>query len=98
MGMRIWWQHIFPPQEQIERETGMTLSASVEDAKGRVLENLRTGVPIVDVTHAAVKLAETLVDLKRAAGLGKSKRRTYKSAPPAIRDAMRSLAYCAPGK
>jgi allantoin racemase len=279
MGMKIWWQHIFPPQEQIERETGMTLTASVEDAKGRVLENLRTvarpdteveihyikhsaymvqsyytemlnniwlldgvieaekqgydaviigcaddpgvrearqavnipvvvpteaammlanslgsrfgmitvmdelvafcernirnygmesravrpvrvhdmgenwvnglfemllnpdvlfpqieelchqtiadgaevilpcccalspalslagyrevtgtGVPIVDVTHAAVKLAETLVDLKRAVGLGKSERRTYKSTPPEIRDAMRSLTYCSPAK
>jgi allantoin racemase len=279
MGMRIWWQHIFPPQEQIERETGMTLSASVEDAKGRLAENLRkvarpdtevevhyirhsaylvqsyytemlnniwlldgvieaekqgydaviigcaddpavrearqavdipvvvpteaammlacslgsrfgmitvldelvafcernirnygmesrvvrpvrvhqmgenwvnglfemivnpdvlfpqieelclasiadgaevilpcccalspalslagyrevpgTGVPIVDVTHAALKLAETLVDLKRAVGLGKSQRRTYKSAPPEIRDAMRALTYSAAGK
>jgi len=57
-----------------------------------------TGVPIVDVTHAAVKLAETLVDLKRAVGLGKSQRCAYKSAPPEIRDAMRSLTYRAPGK
>ncbi|MEW6440532.1 MAG: aspartate/glutamate racemase family protein [bacterium] len=57
-----------------------------------------TGVPVVDVTQAALKLAETLVDLKRAVGLGKSRRCTYKSTPPAIRDMMRSLTYGAPGK
>ena len=57
-----------------------------------------TGVPIVDVTHAALKLAETLVDLKRAVGLGKSQRRTFKSTPTKIRDAMRSLTYSEPGK
>ncbi len=57
-----------------------------------------TGVPIIDVTHAALKLAETLVDLKRTVGLGKSRRRTYKSIPTEIRDAMRSLTYAAPSK
>jgi len=57
-----------------------------------------TGVPVVDVTHAAVKLAETLVDLKRTAGLGKSRRCTYKPTPREIRDAMRALTYAAPGK
>jgi allantoin racemase len=55
-----------------------------------------TGVPIVDVTHAAVKLAETLVDLKRAVGLGKSQRRTFKSTPAKIREAMRSMTYSEP--
>jgi len=57
-----------------------------------------TGVPIVDVTHAALKLAETLVDMKRAVGLGKSRRRTFKPMPIEIRDAMRSLTYGAPSK
>ncbi len=56
------------------------------------------GVPIVDVTHAAVKLAETLVDLKRTVGLGTSRRRTYKLTPTEIRDTVRSLTYCPPGK
>ncbi|MBI5118280.1 hypothetical protein HZA56_17525 [Candidatus Poribacteria bacterium] len=51
-----------------------------------------TGVPILDVTHAAVKMAETLVDLKRSIGLGKAMRGIYKSVAPEVRDAMRSLA------
>ena len=42
MGMRIWWQHIFPSQEQLQKETGMVLSASAKQAEGRFLENLRT--------------------------------------------------------
>ncbi len=51
-----------------------------------------TGVPVLDVTRAAVKMAETLVDLKRTSGIGKSQKRTYKSIPPEVRDGMRSLA------
>ncbi len=54
-----------------------------------------TGVPVIDITQAAVKLAETLVDLKRAAGLGKSQKNTYKSIPPKLRDRMRAAAHCA---
>ena len=54
-----------------------------------------TGVPIVDVTLAAVKLAETLVDLKRSVGLGKSRKWSYKSQPAQVRDLMRSLVYMA---
>lgn len=51
-----------------------------------------TGVPVLDVTHAAVKMAETLVDLRRNCGIGKSQKRTYRSVPPELRDAMRALA------
>ena len=51
-----------------------------------------TGVPVLDVTRAALKMAETLVDLRRNCGINKSQRRTYKSIPPAMRDAMRALA------
>ncbi len=42
MSMKIWWQNIFPPQEQTERETGMVLTASVQEAEDRFLENLIT--------------------------------------------------------
>lgn len=54
-----------------------------------------TGVPIVDVTWAAVKFAETLVDLKRTAKLAKSRRCSYKSQPAQMRDLMRSFVYMA---
>jgi allantoin racemase len=53
-----------------------------------------TGVPVIDITQAAVKLAETLVDLKRSAGLGKSQKNTYKSIPSKLRDRMRAAANC----
>ena len=53
-----------------------------------------TGVPVIDITQAAVKLAETLVDLKRSAGLGKSQKNTYKSIPAKLRDRMRAAANC----
>ena len=52
----------------------------------------KTGVPIVDVTQAAVKLAEIMVDLKRTIGLGKSQRSWYRSIRPEIRDRMRTMA------
>ncbi|MEW6439928.1 MAG: aspartate/glutamate racemase family protein [bacterium] len=51
-----------------------------------------TGVPVLDVTHAALKTAETLVDLWRGAGVGKSQRCTFKSVPREMRDAMGALA------
>jgi allantoin racemase len=51
-----------------------------------------TGVPVIEVTQAAVKFAEMLVDLKRTVGLGKSQRNVYKSAPKEMRDQMRILA------
>ncbi len=51
-----------------------------------------TGVPILDVTHAAIKMAETLVDLRRGSGLGKSQRCTFKSVSREMRDAMGALA------
>ncbi len=50
-----------------------------------------TGVPIIDITQAAVKMAEILVDLKRTVGLGKSQRGWYKSIDPDARDRMREL-------
>lgn len=53
-----------------------------------------TGVPVIDITQAAVKLAETLVDLKRNVGLGKSQKNTYKSIPSKLRDRMRAAANC----
>jgi allantoin racemase len=53
-----------------------------------------TGVPVIDVTQAAVKMAETLVDLKRSIGLGKAQKNAYKSVPPELRDHMRTLAGC----
>ena len=53
-----------------------------------------TGVPVLDITQAAVKLAETLVDLKRSTGLGKSQKNTYKSIPVKLRDRMRAAAKC----
>ena len=49
---------------------------------------------MIDITQAAVKLAETLVDLKRNAGLGKSQKSTYKSIPAKLRDRMRAAANC----
>lgn len=51
-----------------------------------------TGVPVLDVTQAAVKLAEIMVDLKRAVGLGKSRKGWYRSIRPEIRDRMRVIA------
>ena len=53
-----------------------------------------TGVPVVDINQVAVKLAETLVDMKRDAGLGKSQKSTYKSIPAKLRDKMRAAANC----
>ena len=53
-----------------------------------------TGVPVIDITQAAVKLAETLVGLKRSTGLGKSQKSTYKSIPGKLRDRMRAAANC----
>ena len=50
------------------------------------------GVPVIDSTHAALKLAETLADLKRTIGLGKSQHGPYKSVPKEVRDQMRALA------
>ena len=49
------------------------------------------GVPVLDVTLAAVKMAETLVDLKRGVGLGKSQKSIYKTVPAKVRDRMRAL-------
>lgn len=43
-------------------------------------------VPIVDITQAAVKMAELLVDMKRTIGLGKSQRNWYRSMKPEMRD------------
>ncbi len=53
-----------------------------------------TGVPVIDITQAAVKLAESLVDLKRTIGLGKSQKNAYKSLPKEVRDRMRTLTKC----
>jgi allantoin racemase len=53
-----------------------------------------TGVPIIDVTQAAVKMAELLVDLKWSIGLGKSQKSTYKSVPQKLRDRMRLQTKC----
>jgi allantoin racemase len=53
-----------------------------------------TGVPVIDVTQAAVKMAELLVDLKRSIGLGKSQKSAYKSLPAKIRDRMRAQTKC----
>lgn len=53
-----------------------------------------TGVPVIEVTQAAVKFAEMLVDLKRTVGLGKSQNKVYKSAPKELQDQMRILAKC----
>jgi allantoin racemase len=53
-----------------------------------------TGVPVIDITQAAVKLAETLVDLKRKTGLSKSQKNAYKSIPAKLRDKMRAAANC----
>jgi allantoin racemase len=50
-----------------------------------------TGVPVIDVTQAAVKLAETRVDLKRSIGLGKSQHNAYASLPNEMRDYARIL-------
>jgi len=49
---------------------------------------------VIDITQAAVKFAEMLVDLKRAVGLGKSQKNAYKSLPAELRDRMRFLAKC----
>lgn len=51
-----------------------------------------TGVPVLDVTQAAVKMAEMMVDLKRSVGLGKSQRSWYKSLDRDTRDRLRRLA------
>ena len=53
---------------------------------------LKTGVPVMDVTQTAVKMAELQVDLKRSVGLGKSQRNWYRSLKPENRDRFRSLA------
>jgi allantoin racemase len=53
-----------------------------------------TGVPVIDVTQAAVKMAEVLVDLKRTIGLGKSQKSAYKSVSAKMRDRMRALTRC----
>jgi len=53
-----------------------------------------TGVPVIDITQAGVKMAEMLVDLKRSIGLGKSQKSVYKSLPPKVRDRMRELTKC----
>jgi allantoin racemase len=53
-----------------------------------------TGVPVIDVTQAAVKMAEVLVDLKKSIGLGKSQKSAYKTVPAKMRDRMRSLTKC----
>ncbi|MFO7962427.1 MAG: aspartate/glutamate racemase family protein [Desulfobacterales bacterium] len=52
------------------------------------------GVPVIDITQAAVKLAENLVDLKRTIGLGKSQKGLYKSIPSKLRDRMRAAVNC----
>lgn len=54
-----------------------------------------TGVPVIDITQAGVKMAELLVDLQRSIGLGKSRKSTYKSLSPKIRDRMRAETKCA---
>jgi len=51
-----------------------------------------TGVPVIDITQAAVKMAEMLVDLKRTVGLGKSQKGWYKSLGRETRDYLRQLA------
>ena len=51
-----------------------------------------TGVPVIDITQVAVKMAELFVDLKRSIGLGKSQRNWYKTIEPAARDNLRRLA------
>jgi allantoin racemase len=50
-----------------------------------------TGVPVLDVTQAAVKLAEIRVDLKRSIGLGKSQHNAYASLPAEMREFARTL-------
>ena len=51
-----------------------------------------TGVPVIDINHAAVKQAETLVDLHRIGyRRSQSKRSRYSSLPPEARDHMRAL-------
>jgi allantoin racemase len=50
-----------------------------------------TGAPVIDVTQAAVKLAETRVDLKRSIGLGKSQVNAYQSLPEEMRTYARTL-------
>jgi len=51
----------------------------------------KTGVPVMDVTQVAVKMAELQVELKRSVGLGKSQRNWYRSLKPENRDRFRSL-------
>jgi allantoin racemase len=53
-----------------------------------------TGVPVIDVTQTAVKMAELLVDLKRSVGLGKSQKSSCKSVPQKLRDRMRLQTKC----
>ena len=53
-----------------------------------------TGVPVIDVTQAAVKLAEIRVDLKRTVGLGKSQHNAFQSLSPELRDYARTLTQC----
>jgi allantoin racemase len=53
-----------------------------------------TGVPVIDVTQAAVKMAEVLVDMKKSIGLGKSQKSAYKTVPAKMRDRMRALTKC----
>lgn len=51
----------------------------------------KTGVPVMDVTQVAVKMAELQVDLKNSVGLGKSQRNWYRSLKPKNRNHFRSL-------
>ncbi len=51
-----------------------------------------TGVPVVDITQAAVKMAELLADMKRTIGLGKSQKAWYKSLGQQARDMLRGMA------
>jgi allantoin racemase len=57
----------------------------------RYKEVPNTGVPVIDVTQAAVKLAETRVDLKRSIGLGKSQHNAFASLPTEMRKYARTL-------
>ncbi|MBU2647344.1 aspartate/glutamate racemase family protein [bacterium] len=51
----------------------------------------KTGVPVMDVTQVAVKMAELQVELKRTVGLGKSQRNWYRSLKTDNRNHFRDL-------
>jgi len=51
-----------------------------------------TGVPVIDITQAAIKFAEMLVDLKQTTGLKKSQKSWYKSLSTNARDLLREMA------